>query len=91
MRNKQKLGQVRTLSTVFIGVAAGIIGFDGVMGMLFYFSCDVAVGLFLIAYFLGQSSPYFSSLGSIVLASFMQNFMTFMVTWVLFYNLVYIL
>ena len=76
---------------MFIGVAAGIIGFDGLMGILFYFACDVAVGLFMVAYFLGQPSPYFESNVQIIGASLVSNFMTFMVTWVLFYNLVYIL
>ena len=38
---------VRTLTTIFIGLAAGIIGMNGIMGVIFYFACDLIVGLAL--------------------------------------------
>ena len=90
-RNLRALTEVHTVSTIFIGVAAGIFGFDGLMGVVFYFAMDLCVGLLLVAYFGFKADPYFAGLGQLIRTGLFSNVMTFMVTWVLFHNLVYIL
>ena len=76
---------------MWIGIAAGIYGFDGLMGIVFYFLMDLLVGLVISAHLGFKASPYFLNFRQIILMGLMGNFMTFMVIWVLFYNLVFIL
>ena len=72
-------------------MVAGVWGFDGLMGIVFYFAVDLIVGA-LICLKLGlRSVPYFTSLQSVLTSGLMGNVMTFMVVWVLFHNLVYVL
>ena len=89
--NDKSLSETRLLTTVCAGVVAGILGFDGVYGILFYLMVDVLVSLVLLARFGFQAKPYFSDLNKILMTGFASNTMTFMVSWVFFYNLVYIL
>ena len=89
--NQRSLYEVRTLATIFIGMAAGILNIGGLGGMLFYFAVDLIVGVLLLAYFGFKAEPYFPSLTMILLNGLGQNIMTFMVIWVLFHNLVYVL
>ena len=90
-RNTLALTNTRVLCTIFIGIAAGILGFDGPIGILFYFAADVIVSLIMVARFGFQPKPYFTSLAKIFNTGLISGVMTFMVTWVLFHNLVYIL
>ena len=90
-RNTKALVDARVLTTIFIGIAAGILGFDGPLGLVFYFGADFAVSLLLLARFTFKAEPYFPNLASIFTTGLVSNVMTFMVTWVLFHNLVYIL
>ena len=89
--NMRSLGEVRTLSTIFIGMAAGILNLDGLSGVLFYFTADVILGLLLMVYFGFKAEPYFPSITTILFNGIGSNIMTFMVLWVLFHNLVYVL
>ena len=89
--NMRALGEVRTLATIFVGLAAGILNFGGLSGMLFYFAADFVLGLLMLVYFGFKADPYFPSLATILFSGLGQNIMTFMVIWVLFHNLVYVL
>ena len=89
--NLRSLGEVRTLSTIFIGMAAGILNYDGLSGILFYFAVDFIVGILLLFYFGFKADPYFPGIATILLNGLGSNIMTFMVIWVLFHNLVYVL
>ena len=57
--NLRSLVAVRTLTTIFTGLAAGIIGMDGLMGVLFYLAVDLFVGLVLAARFGFKAEPFF--------------------------------
>ena len=72
-------------------MAAGIYGFDGLLGVVFYLIVDVLVGLMVIASLGFKAQPYFSTMREVIFKELGAKFMTFMVCWVLFYNLVYVL
>ena len=57
--NLRSLVAVRTLTTIFTGLAAGIIGMDGLMGVLFYLAVDLLVGFVLAARFGFKAEPFF--------------------------------
>ena len=83
---------MRTVTTILIGAATGILGFDGPIGILFYAVMDVIVSLLLLLRFGCKKEPHWLSLSSVFNTGlFPTNFMTFMVSWVLFFNIVYIL
>ena len=90
-RNLKALTDARMLTTIFIGAAAGILGFDGLMGILFWLSCDVAISIVMLLRFACKATPYFKTLKDIFMAGAFSNVMTFMVTWIFFHNIIYIL
>ena len=89
--NLRSLTAVRTLTTIFTGLAAGIIGMNGLMGVFFYLLVDIFVGLVLSIRFGFKAEPYFLSLNQIAMTSFASNVMTFMVSWIFVHNIVYVL
>ena len=90
-RNLKALTDARLLTTIFIGVAAGILGFDGLMGIVFWFVADICVSILMCIRFAFRAKPYFKSLRDVFTAGLSANVMTFMVTWVFLHNIVYIL
>ena len=82
---------MRTLASIWIGVAAGVYGFDGLVGLLFYFLMDLVLGGVMCLSLRFSALPYFQNLRQVFTVGLMGNFMTFMVMWVLAYNIVYIL
>ena len=72
-------------------MAAGVYGFDGLLGIVFYFVCDLMLGAIMVASLGFKAQPYFQGLRQVVTTGLMGNVMTFMVVWVLIHNLVYIL
>lgn len=89
--NLQNLDKCRTQSLVFGGITAGIFGFDGLQGMMFYLFLVAFVSL-MIAVRLGfQAKPYFTKLGQAVGTGLFGNTLTYMLMWVMFHNLVYVL
>jgi hypothetical protein len=76
---------------IFGGITAGIFGFDGLQGMMFYLALIAFVSL-VIAVRLGFSAkPYFMSLSQAVTTGLFNNMLTYMLLWVMFHNLVYVL
>ena len=90
-RNLKALTDARLLTTIFIGVAAGILGFDGLMGIVFWFATDICISVLMCMRFAFRAKPYFKSLKDVFTSGLGANVMTFMVTWVFFHNIVYIL
>ena len=89
--NMRAIMNVRTLTTIFTGLAAGLFGMNGLVGVLFYLLIDVLVGIMLMARFGFNPTPYFSTLSQIMSAGLASNVMTFMVSWIFVYNIVYVL
>ena len=82
---------MRIPTTILIGAAAGILGFDGPLGIVFFFAMNVLISCLLVLRFGFQPRPYFKTLNQIFKTGLYSNVMTFMVTWVFFHNIVYIL
>ena len=58
-RNVQAIAQMRLIITLCIGVATGILGFDGPLGILFFFGVNLLVSCMLALRFGFQAKPYF--------------------------------
>ena len=83
--------KARTLGTIWIGLVAGVMGFGGMEGILFYLLADMILSLVLIAFMGGKAKPYFTSLMQVAMTGLMGNVMTYIVIWVFAHNLVYVL
>ena len=90
-RNIKALTDTRLLTTIQIGIAAGILGFDGLMGIVFFCVADLIVSIIMCLRFGFTAAPYFESIAKVFSTGLLSNVMTFNVTWILFHNLVYIL
>ena len=91
MSNIRAITGVRTLTTIFTGLAAGIIGMNGIMGVIFYLAVDLFVALILAVRFGFKAEPYFLTMTQVMMTSFASNVMTFIVSWIFVYNIVYVL
>ena len=90
-RNAQQLVNMRCIVAIMIGVTAGILGFDGPVGIAYFFAINLIVSCWLALRFGFNPKPYFKNVTQIMQTGATANFMTFAVTWVFCYNLVYIL
>ena len=61
-RNMRALTEVHIITTIFTGIAAGLLGFDGLMGLVFFAGVDIFVAFCLFAYFGFKAEPYFLSI-----------------------------
>ena len=50
-RNLREIGKMRLIMTILIGVATGILGFDGPVGILFWLACNLFVSCLLAVRF----------------------------------------
>ena len=62
MTNLRAITGVRTMTTIFTGLAAGILGMNGLMGVLLYLIVDMIVGIVLAFRFGFKAEPYFNTL-----------------------------
>ena len=90
-RNLAHIQNARTLSLIIGGVTAGIFGFDGAYGMAFYVFLVFLTSLFIGLCLGFQGKPYFSSLTQAITSGLFTNMLTYLLMWVMFYNLVYVL
>ena len=61
-RNYVQITNLRALIVICTGLAAGILGFDGPLGILFFLVCNVLTSCLLMLRFGFQAKPYFKSL-----------------------------
>ncbi|KAJ4721964.1 ER membrane protein complex subunit 6-like [Melia azedarach] len=80
----------RTFLSIIGGVIAGILGFTGLTGFIFYFliMAITSVGLMAKAKFSVQS--YFDSWNRILLDGFLGGLMSFVLFWTFAYDIVHI-
>ncbi len=79
------------MTLIFGGVTAGIFGLDALQGLIFYFAMVTFVSV-VIAVRLGfQAKPYFRNFQDAITTGLTSNILTYLLMWVMFYNLVYVL
>jgi ER membrane protein complex subunit 6 len=87
----QQLDKCRTQCLIIGGITAGIFGFDGLQGMIFYVFLVGFISL-MIAVRLGfNGKPYFMNLSQAATTGLFNNMLTFMLFWVMIHNFVYVL
>ena len=89
-KNIDKVMSVRFFSTIFAGMTSGILGFTGFFGLGFYLINFLIVTLLLFIHIKNQKGNFSTSLLSLLFEGMFNHGMTYMIFWVMFYNLVYI-
>ncbi|CAN6658916.1 ER membrane protein complex subunit 6 [Trichomonascus vanleenenianus] len=88
--NKKSIQFVRNVTSLAIGIGAGILRLESQYGFLFYVACSLAVGG-MIHMFVAQGRPkeyVLKPLNEIWLDDMLSGLSSFVLTWTLFYGLV---
>ncbi|XP_010924169.1 uncharacterized protein [Elaeis guineensis] len=80
----------RTFLSIIGGVVAGIWGFTGLMGFIFYFLIMTTASLGFAAKAKFSIHKYFDSWNRIVLDGFLGGLMSFVLFWTFAYDIVHI-
>ncbi|KAL2530653.1 Rab5-interacting family protein [Forsythia ovata] len=88
--NAKIISYSRTFMSIIGGVIAGILGFTGLTGFIFYFlvMAIMSVGLAAKAGF--SAHPYFDSWNQILLDGFLGGLLSFVLFWTFAYDMVHI-
>ena len=86
----EKVMSLRFFSTIFAGMAAGILGLTGFIGLGFYLLNFLLVTVLLFLHIKNQRGNFSNSLISLLFEGLFNHGMTYILFWVMFYNLVYI-
>jgi len=89
--NLKQITKCRTLTLIFGGTTAGIFGFDGLQGMMFYLALITIVSFAILAGLGFKGKPYFTKMSEAATTGLFSNLLTYLLMWVMFYNLVYVL
>ena len=89
--NQREFNKFKSLLAVVGGILSGIFGFSGLPGFLIFLPYSL-VGTCLFVARLGTSvTSYYSSPGQLIFKSLASGYMVYMLTWIVFYNCIYIL
>ncbi|KAJ9154634.1 hypothetical protein P3X46_027952 [Hevea brasiliensis] len=80
----------RTFLSIIGGVIAGILGFTGLTGFIFYFLIMAITSIGLIAKAKFSVHSYFDSWNRIILDGFFGGLMSFVLFWTFAYDIVHI-
>ena len=94
--NNSSLEKIKVISNIFVGITAGIMGLGAFEGLLFWMLMG-AMTSFLITLRVASmgldsngNSVYFGKLLSVFTNNMFGNSMTYMLFWIMFYNIVYV-
>ncbi|XP_020586714.1 ER membrane protein complex subunit 6 isoform X2 [Phalaenopsis equestris] len=88
--NMKSIYYSRTFLSIVGGVVAGIWGFTGLTGFVFYLLIMAVTSLGLLAKAKFSIGNYFNSLNSIVLDGFFGGLMSYVLFWTFAYDIVHI-
>ena len=90
------INKSRVIASIFMGITAGIFGLGAFQGVIWW----LAMGLFTSAliglrvasmgFDSNGSSKYFNSVTQAATTNMLGNMMTYMLFWIMFYNIVYV-
>ncbi|KAJ0962780.1 hypothetical protein J5N97_027902 [Dioscorea zingiberensis] len=88
--NMKSIYLSRTFLSIIGGVVAGIWGFTGLMGFVFYFAVMAVASVGFAAKAKFSPGAYFDSWNRIVFDGFLGGLMSFVLFWTFAYDLVHI-
>ncbi|XP_028753536.1 ER membrane protein complex subunit 6-like [Neltuma alba] len=89
-QNMKTIYYSRTFMSIIGGVVAGILGFTGLKGFVFYFLVMTLTSIGLIAKAKFSIHSYFDSWNRVLLDGFFGGLMSFVLFWTFAYDIVHI-
>ncbi|XP_074319981.1 uncharacterized protein LOC141656826 [Silene latifolia] len=90
MSNMKIINYSRTFMSIIAGVMAGILGFNGVIGFVFYIVVMAVTSLGLTAKANFSVHSYFDAWNRVLLDGFFGGLMSFVLFWTFAYDMVHI-
>ena len=90
------MNQIRVCTNIFVGIAAGIYGLRAFEGILWWIlmslvtSALIALRLGIMGFEQNGQSKFFPSFITAASTNMFGNIMTYMLFWIMFYNIVYV-
>ena len=88
--NDYLLEYCNTTMSALSGCAAGVIGFTGLNGFIFYFLCALALSFLLIGYLGPSCKKYFITKQRIVTATLWSGIQTYLLFWTFSFGMVHV-
>ena len=94
--NFNQLNQTRVCANIFIGTAAGIFGLRAFEGILWWMAMSMLTSLIIglrvasMGFEENGQSKFFPSFVQAMTTNMFGNIMTYMLFWIMFYNIVYV-
>ncbi|EES01277.1 hypothetical protein BDA96_03G281500 [Sorghum bicolor] len=88
--NVKSINYSRTFLSIISGVVAGIWGFTGLMGFVFYFLVMMVASLMLLVKAKVSVHTYFDSWNRIIIEGVLGGLMSFVLFWTFAYDIVHI-
>ncbi|XP_066309423.1 uncharacterized protein [Miscanthus floridulus] len=88
--NVKSINYSRTFLSIISGVVAGIWGFTGLMGFVFYFLVMMVASLMLLVKAKFSVHTYFDSWNRIIIEGVLGGLMSFVLFWTFAYDIVHI-
>jgi len=89
--NTSLLTRIRTYMASAIGIAAGILGFSGLTGFLFYIALFFICSVFLGAKCDFKAGKYFPSGFTVYGGGLGKDMILYLMVWTIFYNVVHVI
>ena len=94
--NNASLEKIKVISNIFVGITAGILGLGAFEGLLFWMFMGMMTSFLITLRVITMgldsngNSMYFGKLLSVATNNMIGNSMTYMLFWIMFYNIVYV-
>ena len=95
--NNEALNRCRVISNIFAGVSAGILGHGAGLGVLWWIGLNAIVGLLIylkivaLGFDANGESKFFQNPLSTATSGLFGNLMTYLLFWIMFFNIVYVI
>ena len=94
--NMDSINKSRVIANIFTGITSGIFGLGAFQGIAWWFAMSlmtsalIALRVTSMGFDNNGSSKYFMSVAQASTANMFSNIMTYMLFWIMFYNIVYV-
>ncbi|CAI2385382.1 unnamed protein product [Moneuplotes crassus] len=91
MFNDALVAKAKVLGFITGGMVAGTLGLEGVQGFIFYFITHIICSACICFSLNFTAMPFFKDLSAIMTGNIFTNLLSYLLFWVMFYNLIYVL
>jgi hypothetical protein len=88
--NDYLLEYFQTSMAALSGCAAGVIGFTGLNGFLFYFACTIVLSILFVAYLGSNFKKYYINRQHVITGTLWSGMQTYLLFWTFLFGMVHV-